>query len=352
MPRVVLLFFISCLLSLFAQAQPGWYNSPAAWGRFQLLPANTALPMPPRDTVIIVASNRTIQYGDSLRFMGEARDGKGIRYYIIYAHNRKWKVWQVHSLAKALAYMPENKDWVIYTEGMGKLFTNGVERAMYMNAFYDVNVLYLDYPSITTTKGRMGNYKFSKRNARMAYQDFLPVLDTFQQLKAKGYFSRKTISMFFHSMGSNVLREIVRNGKLPLIQDEKPWVDNLILNAACVPQKRHAEWLGQVQFAKHIYINYNPQDETLAMASLMTARKQLGQKVRPPLLPGATYINFHTLADRGHSLFLSLPFRAPAPDAALQYYRILLHGNAPPLQDSTRFRRTTYRDVGWDILPK
>lgn len=300
------------------------------------------------DTVIIIASNRIMQ--DSSRFMGEARDTV-VRYMMVYAENGQWHVAQVGNISQALVYMPDiNRDWVIYTEGMGKLFTSEVDRGMRLSATYLVNVLMLDYPSISTTRKSFGNYRFALNNARMAYKDFVPVLDTIKELSTGKRMGTGNLTLFFHSMGNNVMRELVLNGKLPVLNDNT-WVDNLILNAACVPQRHHKQWMDKIKFAKHIYVHYNPEDRSLKLAHLVSFKKQLGEKVKRPLSAQAVYINFHKACDNGHSNFLSLPSRPPVLKPAFNHYMTVLHGEAVNIHSPAGYVSSEWKGIGWSLVP-
>src|SRR5687768_8602201 len=119
MRRLLLALILIISLSA-AKAQGDYYNTPEFWSRLKL---ETKLESPhiKPDTAIVVVSNRAPQ-NDKLRFMSEERDGTQLRYYYVYARNGKWHVLPVQSLKDAIQLMPEhNRNWVVYTEGMGKL---------------------------------------------------------------------------------------------------------------------------------------------------------------------------------------------------------------------------------------
>ena len=204
-------------------------------------------------------------------------------------------------------------------------------------------------PSFNSNKKLLGNYQFAFRNARRAYEDFVPVLDSVVRLRKHGNMGIGHLTLFFHSMGNNILRETVRKGRLPEI-NSTVWVDNLVLNAPCVPQKHHKEWLDKVQFAKRIYVHYNPEDHVLKGAHLVSFRKQLGEKVRKPISTHAVYINFHPLAGENHSNFLVLLQHPVPPQSLLAYYHSLLHGNAVNIADTIHFRRSGYRGIGVEFV--
>ncbi|HTN46988.1 MAG TPA: alpha/beta hydrolase [Flavipsychrobacter sp.] len=301
------------------------------------------------DTAIIMASNRLFQ-DTAFRFLPDASVG-GIRYFVVYSHDGFWDVIPIDDLKTAIAYLPEkNKDWVIYTEGMGKLFTSAADRAMRMSAQYRVNVIMLDYPSIHAKWRRTRNYYFSKHYAGIAYKDFAPVIDTVKVLKATNQLGTGSVNLFFHSMGNIVLEKMVLNNKIQFLNQSK-WVDNLVLNAPCVRQRHHARWMNQVNFAERIYVLYNPQDFTLGGAYFMSKWNQLGMKVKRPLAEKATYINFEKLAGKRHSNFLNLRGYPAQPEAAINIYSKLLHGEKVNVRDTVLYKISDYKKIGWDILP-
>jgi len=326
------------------------FNSHEYWDSFPLSSDATPLQFQSSDTVMIVASNRVMDTS-TFRYLVDRRDKNSIKYFVVYTRHGKRMVRPVYSLKEAVAMLPDrNRDWVVYTEGMGKFFTSATDRGIKMAAQYGVNVILLDYPSISSKKKRLGNYFFAKRNAAMAHKDFAPVLDSIRLLRTAKLMGNGHLSLFFHSMGNIALRETIRKGKLEKFNQEQ-WVDNLILNAACIPQRGHKKLLDRINFSENILVHYNPGDFTLGGAYLVSKRYQLGKQVRKPLSAKATYINFNTLVNEGHSYFLNFSNRNPLPEAATQYYSEILHGKKPNLTDSSRFQPTTYRNIGYDILP-
>ncbi len=302
------------------------------------------------DTPVIVISNRVMQK-DSLRFMLQERDGRSLHYFIVYSRNGKWHVYETVNLEQAISYMPDkNRDWVTYVEGMGKLFTSDLERGITLTGLYGVNTIMFDYPSTNTSKKQMGNYFFALQNAKMVYRDFLPVLAQIKSLREQKKLGSGHLSMLYHSMGNNMIREMGRHKSISVLND-CVWVDNMVLNAPCVPQAGHRKWLGKIKFAKAIYIHYNPEDFTLGGAFLMSKQNQLGMKVQTPICDGICYINFHQLVGKEHSYFLNLPYGYPAPIQARRHYHRVLHGNAIELSDITTYSPSSYKHIGWDILP-
>jgi hypothetical protein len=308
--------------------------------------ANAPLHLSTQDTAIIVASNRA-PVKDALRFMSEFRSKGDVRYFIVYAKGDIWHVYPVHSLRNAVQLLPQkDKDWVVYTEGMGKIFTTDLDRGFGMASQYDVNVLLLDYPSICTRYKAYRNYRFVMRNSNSAYKDFAPVLDTFRTLRQEGSAGNGRLSLFFHSMGNNVIRKIATTKYLKRYNNTV-WVDNLVLNAPCVPYRKSVQWIDSIHFAKHVFVHYNPYDQTLKWARIIGFRRILGERPRARMASNATYVNFNPLCGGGHSNFLSLRGRQPASKACINHYSRLFHGK--PVVDTVMYRKSAYRSIGYDL---
>lgn len=349
MIRVLIVAFL-LLAPHISSAQFGFFNTEEFWGKLVLHKTGDRMALSPSDTAIVVATNRKMDTS-TFRFLPELRDGKETRYFVVYTGGGKWHVQPVQSLRVAVQLLREkDMDWVVYTEGMGKFFTTDVDRAMNLSGQYAVNVILLDYPSITTQRKRLGNYFFAKKNAAVAYKDFMPVLDSLKELQQQKLMGSSGINLFFHSMGNIVMREIVKQGRLGEINDQV-WVNNLILNAPCVPARGHHKWVDQIAFARRTFVNYNPEDFTLGGAYLLSKRHQLGMKIRNKVSTKPVYVNFSTLVGRGHSNFLNIRGRNEIPEAAYNHYNTLLHGNAIPVQDTTLYTPTAYKGIGYDILP-
>jgi hypothetical protein len=348
--RILLLLILFPALSQARTSGLDYFNTDYFWEKLVVDDPGDSIHITRWDTAIVVASNRKPAPGQ-LRFMSEIRDRDSIRFFIVYSKMGKWHVQQQPRLREAVtSLVRKDDDWVVYTEGMGKIFTSDLDRGMRLAGQYEVNVLLLDYPSIRSTYKSYRNYRFAYGNACRAYTDFVPVLDSFKKLRTEGAAGNGALSLFFHSMGNNVLRKIAQQDLLYKYND-RVWVDNIILNAPCVPRRKSRQWMEQVRFAKRMYVHYNPEDGVLKWARIAGFRQILGEHAKMPIADSAVFVNFNTLCGRGHSNFLSLYRRMPASPEALAHYGTLFHGDAVNLQDTARYRRTGYRSIGWDILP-
>lgn len=353
MRNIVLILLLLITGTSYGKSLPnpiGNFNSEAFWKSVKLEKTLPTRPITSKDTTIIVISNRKTAF-DSLRYMTEERDGTELHYFFVYTGEGIWHAIPVQTLERAIELEPKkNDDWVLYTEGMGKLFTSDIARGIEMAGQYKVNVILLDYPSISSKRRSLGNYFFAIKNAKINYKDFAPAMEHIKQLRDAHKMGNGKLSLFYHSMGNNLQRELVLHHKISMLNNEV-WVDNLILNSACVPRRGTCKWLGKIHYAQHIYIHYNTQDYPLGGAYLVSKRLQLGQRPLRKTCKGVIYINFNTLCNREHSNFLSIPGRAPAKVEAIRHYSALLHGADVNLQDERLYRPTEYKHVGWDILP-
>jgi hypothetical protein len=158
------------------------------------------------------------------------------------------------------------------------------------------------------------------------------------------------LTLFFHSLGNNVLREIVQHG-LSSRYSDAIWVDNIILNAPCVPRRNSKRWIDSLRMSRHVFVHYNPHDESLKWARILSFGGILGERPANPLSQRAVYINFNTLCGSSHSNFLNVPGRAPAKAAAIAHYRHLLHGDESGSEaNKNSYRVSIYKGIGLDLL--
>jgi hypothetical protein len=348
--RTLLLGLLMPVCCLGQEHYYSYFNTDDFWKHVVLENPDAVIRMHEYDTAIVVASNRK-QVKDALRFMSEFRGNGAVQFFLVYVKDTIWHVHPMTSLRAAVEALPRpDKDWVVYTEGMGKIFTTDLDRGLSMAHQYDVNVLLLDYPSICSKYKAYRNYRFAMRHSRAAYKDFAPVLDSFKKLRNEGMAGTGKLSLFFHSMGNNVIRGIARSGRYLKHYNDTVWADNLILNAPCVPYRKSAQWIDSIHFARHVFIHYNPNDQTLKWARIIGFRRILGERPRAALARNATYINFSPVCSGGHSNFLNLHGRPPALKMCVTHYNALLHGGT--IQDTLMYRKSAYRNIGYELFQK
>lgn len=319
MKRLLTGFLLALACSV--QAQRSNYNSQANWQRFSLQSDHAT---PARgDTSLIFVSNRFI-HPDSLRFVDEFIDTSSLKFFFLEKQNGTWKVFQEPTLREAMQHLPHHRDIVVYAEGMGKIFTNNVERAQLMSAQYRVNVVMFDYASINSTYKPSRNFKFARLNAKLSAGQYRQLLEMIKAAREAGepWTEGVSVSTFYHSMGNIILEQMMKGDQSnEFAADGIPYIDNLIINAACVPMKRHARWVEKIHFAKNIYIHYNKRDLQLKGAHLLTLKRQLGEKVtRRQRAANAQYVDFLEAARWQHSYFMNFPYNEYRLNPAMVAY--------------------------------
>lgn len=288
------------------------------------------------DTLVALVSDRAFDTSQ-LRFAAEhaAPDG-AVNYLLAYKRDKRWHIRQCTSLIELLDLLPKDKSLVVYTEGYGKTFVSGLHRAFTMQEQYQVNVLYLDYPSFDKNRNRIGNWRFVGREARAAGKCFMPMIEDLRQWQhTKSRFV--SVNLFYHSMGNLALMSMIQLG-MPEGSDDSSWIDNLVLNAPCVPVKDAADWLSKINFAKRTIVHYNPKDRVLRGASLLSGNRKLGTVRLKGHINNITFVNFNNLVGDQHSYFLDLPHRPALPKEIRHYMTQLLQGRQVDWNDSARFQ--------------
>lgn len=292
----------------------------------------------------LMYSNRVIRFEPSIRD-DERSDTAVGRYLYIEAADSVWRIYPVYSLQEGVRLCPR-RDWVIYTEGMGKTFQGNIERAAAMQQTYQVNVLLFDYASIASDLGMFKNFRLAMQNAASSHRQFDRLLDSVRQLRMASMWADQNITLFFHSMGNLVLQHLLQD-PARLTQNSKPFIQQVILNAACVNRQGHHRWLRNLNFAEHIVIHYNRADYKLNGASFLSGNRKLGSKPRYPYHHGVRYVDFHAATGKTHNYFLDIPDRSFRRGAFIHaYYLALLHGQQP---DWRQMPRSPW--VGYQIPP-
>ena len=331
MMRLLILFLLA--FPSIVHAQLSFYNSDAYWSNFCL--QNSCAEPSVTDTCLVFVSNRHLQ-PDSLRFVDEYVDTTGLKYFFLQKRAGRWNVFQAADLAEAMSLLPEKRDIVVYAEGMGKIFTTNVERALLMRSQYHINVVMFDYSSINTTYKPSRNFYFAQNNARLSARHYFQLLKILQQARRDNEYwvQHVKISTFYHSMGNIILKEMMEHQAYQEL-NELPFIDNLVINAACVPRRHHKDWVENIRFANKVYIHYNRMDLQLKGAHMLTFRTQLGEKVTKGRAANATYINFHKQVGHQHSYFLDFPKNEyRMTDAMKEYFALLFTGNKTTLLTS------------------
>ena len=215
------------------------------------------------DSCIVFVSTRHSTFSDGRYWFGTKieKDNK-LKFYNIYFKGGVRRVAPRRSLSEAIGYANVSPDFVVYTEGHGKKFSDNVERGVSTSRIYGVSIIMFDWPSSVPAYGVERNFYTSIHNSKSVSKQFNDLLIQLGKYKKDPVNTKmKHLSLFFHSMGNYVLISTLK--RYGCHHYDKDLVDNIIFNAPCVPARDHDKWIDQLTFQKNIYVTYNKKDPAL-----------------------------------------------------------------------------------------
>lgn len=280
------------------------------------------------DTCLFVISTRN--YSDSLKeFVDYDYDTTGtLKYFAIYYKGNNWTAVPYSSLAELLNLKSSYKNLVVFTEGLGKTFTSGVDRATKVMRTYGVDEIFFDWPTDRPYMRSGKNIKVTCYVAPKVAITYVQFLEEFQSYKINHPEKFKVVTLFFHSMGNLLLMYDLQNNRFKNISPNL--VNTVVLNAACVNQTHHKEWLDKLTFANRIYLTINDRDRNLRGASIIFGDHQLGEKPKKEFCEKAKYINFSNILSKEHNYFLMTEVLKEKPFLQ-QFYANIFEDKVPEL---------------------
>ena len=350
MKRLFQILFLAMIMMAFKSCIPQKYRTVQAdlWPRISLASPEEVPTY--SDSMVVLYSVRNF-HPDQRKFFGNYIDSSGmIRVLLAVCKNNRWKIYIRKNLDEAMTWLNRGQDLVCYVEGMGKDFPLTLERAMSMSAQYKVRVVMFDYPSINTDLKISRNFKFARISSSQASIGFSSWLKTMNDYKIqqKDWIKDQKRTLFHHSMGNIMIRKALLDGLADSLSSDL--FDHVVLNAACVGQKKHKQWVEKITFSDHVLIHYNKQDRQLRGAGLLTFQSQLGAKFHRPLAENATYVDFNLLVGKLHTTFIDIDSRPPIAKEAKAYFHNLFHGKFPDFSDTTKFRIAP-KNKGYTLMP-
>ena len=280
------------------------------------------------DSCLFVVSTRN--YDDTKKeFVDYEYDtSRTLKYFAVYFKGNNWTAVPYPTLEKLLDLKESFKNMVIFTEGLGKTFTSGVDRGTKLMRIYGIDEIFFDWPTLRPYLKSGKNIKTTYRVSSKVALPYAKFLEEFQIYKITHISKFKVTSLFFHSMGNLILMHDLKGNLFKNIQPGI--IDNVLLNAACVPQKKHALWLNKLNFATHIYVTINKGDRNLNGAKIIFLQHQLGEKAKRPYCKTAHYVRFSNVLDNEHNYYLIRPLLAQKPFLK-KFYEDIFEGNTPVL---------------------
>jgi hypothetical protein len=265
-----------------------------------------------------------------------------------------WIITFKTNFESAIKQLDKKCDFVLYVHGDGATFNETLERSLILRDLYNVNVISFFWPSKVPDLNGLENFKNSCNNVKKYQAFFKSFLDMFQNYKESNSsdFTNLHSTLFFHSLGNYYLENLIHDSLCANFS--KTLFDNIVLNAAAVPEKKHKDWVEKIKFQKNIFITSNKRDFSLnGVRVFADGEKQLGERVKKPLAKNAIYINFTDVIGlqikEGHSHTYFLGKAINESQNIWNFYNKILHGGFPDLYDKTMFHKRK-DGLGFDII--
>ncbi len=281
------------------------------------------------DTCFFVVSVRNYD-PNKTNFLDYDYDTTGtLKYFVVYFNQNKWVSVPYSSLEDMLNLKSSFENLVVFTEGLGKTYTKGVDRATRLITEYKTDVIFFDWPTERPAMKQGKNMKLTNKISEQIAVPYSVFLEEFQTYKDKNPTKFKTVTVLFHSMGNLILMHDLKHKLFKNIHPDL--ANSVILNAACVPQKKHAEWLSQLNISKHIFVTVNNSDRNLNGAKFVFMQNQLGHKPKGPYCKNVNYVDFSDVLQKEHNYFLIQPLLTEKPYLR-NFYNTIFNGDVPQLK--------------------
>lgn len=256
-----------------------------------------------------------------------------LHYFTLYFKGSSWVCVPRQDLEEALQSATHRENAVVYAEGFGKTFPGNVDRATRFARAYNVTTILFDWSTYNPAYHRLRNFHKVNRSsvsAARCFAAFISDLDKFRHRHAPEF---AHVSMILHSMGNLLMMHAIKNNYITV---KDTVLDDLVLNAACVPQRHHKQWVEKINIQKHLYITRNNHDKTLNGAKLISFHRQLGERSRGPYAGNAVYINFSNELELEHNYFLYTGVLKQHPEVK-KIYEAIFAGKEPVFSDKAKF---------------
>jgi hypothetical protein len=257
------------------------------------------------DTCLFVATIRNFNSAKH-EFVDYDYDTTGtIKYFAVYFNGNRWTAVPYPSLPELMNLKSDYRDLVILTEGLGKTFTSGIDRATRLLRIYAVDGVFFDWPTERPYMRAGKNIKTTSRLAPQAAKAYAVFLNDFQTYKNAHKDKFKSVTLLFHSMGNLLLMNNLKNNALSFLTPSV--INAVVLNAACVNQTNHNLWLDKLTFTQNVYVTINDKDKNLRGARIIFGDHQIGEKPKKQFSTNAAYVNFSPVLDKEHNYYVMQP---------------------------------------------
>lgn len=330
MKKAIYIVTVFIFAALAGKSQNYQYHSDVEWDKVEL---KKDYQPTKEDTCIVFASVRGCDESEKI-FMGYDCDRNvTIHYFNIYFKGNKWICVPKKNLSECLIGK-DSLSAVLFVEGFGRVFTTALDRATKLSRTYYNQVIMFDWPTYRPQLKASKNYKLTRSESEKISQPFAAFLDSLNNYKVTHKSAFKSLTGILHSMGNLLMMHAVKKSHL---KTKDTLFNALILNAACVPQKKHAEWVEKLNVQKRLYITRNNHDKVLNGAKLISGfKRMMGERPRKPYAKNALYLDFSRVLDTEHNYFLYRHVLAEHPYCK-DLYQQLFNGVVPDFSDENRY---------------
>jgi esterase/lipase superfamily enzyme len=182
------------------------------------------------------------------------------------------------------------QDWVLFVHGFNQSFPDNLEKCKQIEKLYGVNVLAFSWPS---NQGglKLIEYKKARGASRGCTNAFDRMIEKLTEYLSLRDFTSKCeirMSLMAYSLGNYVFENFVRS---PIFSNETKIFDNIILTQADVDVETHAEWVGNLKYAKRVYVTINEDDRVLKWSDVPNPPR-LGNTTKLLNAKNAVYFDF------------------------------------------------------------
>jgi len=260
--------------------------------------------------------------------------------------------WYAVSESSSLSIMPgfssamnntlRSKNILIYIHGNDEPVNELIQDISTLSDIYNVSVVAFAWPSKEAGEDMIANFKTSERNIDSCFDLFVNFLDS-----VSAYYERHSdvkISLLFHSLGNAYARKSI-NALETVFKDKKLPVENLILNAACVPTANHTVWVDALceKIAGQLFIMFNEKDMVLSAARFIMHEALLGENpTHDRISEHAIYVNLTKSIDKyyPHNYFIG---KAPLINPAVKTtYQKIFNSELPDFSNQEYYQKQDY----------
>lgn len=221
-----------------------------------------------------------------------------LNYFYASADSSSYAITPASNMEELLNSISEWKDLLVLVHGYSDDLTKFTNREPLLVKMYSVDVLVFCWPAAIKEGGRVSSFRATEDTVAAAMPLFNRFLGELSQ-----YVTAHNIncSFLFHSLGNRFAMLLGQELALPSgsAVPDLSFIDNIVLNEACVPLRDYMDWAGPLSKAisGKLSIVYNRGDVVLKIANTFSKHQRLlgqGPTKKTPFIPDKkiNYVDF------------------------------------------------------------